>query len=63
MLVSVITPDIIGKRNSKEIKKAEAQAFIEQKKIPSYIEIRLDNKKNVSLLDRHLRYIINPYVE
>jgi len=33
---------------------------LEKRGIPSYIECRLDNKKNLDLLDYHLRFIMNP---
>lgn len=60
MLVSVITPELRAKRSSKLIKKQEAQDFIEYFNIPSYIEVCLENRQNVDILDRHLRIIMNP---
>ena len=47
----------------KVIKKAEAKEFIEGRGIPSYCEVRLDNGKHFDILDKHLRYIMNPYVD
>jgi hypothetical protein len=63
ILCSIITNDIIFKRTTKDIKKQEAQDFIERNGIPSYIEVRMDSKKNFNLLDKHLRYIMLPYVD
>ena len=62
-MVSIISQDMVLKKTEKQVKKAEARDFIQHAHIPSYIEVRLDNKKNVKLLDRHLRYILNPYLD
>lgn len=59
----MITPDIIYKRTYKDVKKAEAEEFMKSRGIPSYVEVRLDSKKNISILDRHIRFIINPYLD
>ena len=45
-LVSVIPVEIIQRQVPKIIKKAEAKAYIDHVKIPSYIEVRLDNGKH-----------------
>jgi hypothetical protein len=59
----VITQDIILRRTQKVIKKTEAQEFIDSRRIPSYCELRLEGKKNFDLLDKHLRYIMQPYLD
>jgi hypothetical protein len=63
VLCSVITHDIILRKTQKVIKKTEAQEFIDSRRIPSYCELRLEGKKNFDLLDKHLRYIMQPYLD
>ncbi|CDW77158.1 UNKNOWN [Stylonychia lemnae] len=60
VLISVITADLKLKKTQKAVKKTEAQEFIEDANIPSYLEVRLDNKQNLDILDQHLRIIMNP---
>jgi hypothetical protein len=51
VLVSVITNNIIQKKTPKLVKKEEVRQFINSKGIPSYIEITMDTKRNVNILD------------
>ena len=44
VLASIVTKDMVNKKSQKVIKNTEARAFIEAKGIPSYIEVRTDNK-------------------
>lgn len=60
MLISVITKDITMKRTKKVITNTDIMRFMELRGIPSFIEVRLDNKKNFNILDQHLRFIMNP---
>ena len=45
---------------SKAVKKQEVADFIDSKGIPSYVEVRLENGHNCDVLDKHLRFIMNP---
>lgn len=60
VLVSVITQDIKLKRVPKAVKKQEVADYIDSKGIPSYLEVRLENGHNIDVLDKHLRFIMNP---
>ncbi|CDW76159.1 UNKNOWN [Stylonychia lemnae] len=60
VLVAIVNKDIANKSTRRIMKNDQIQDFLEQRGIPSFIECRLDNKKNVDLLDYHLRFIMNP---
>lgn len=42
------------------MKHDDIQTFMEERGIPSFIEVRLDNKKNMDILDYHLKFLMNP---
>eukprot|EP00347_Sterkiella_histriomuscorum_P014922 403358997 len=60
VLVSVITKDIATKHTKRFMKHDDVQYFMEERGIPSFIEVRLDTKKNMDLLDYHLKFLMNP---
>ena len=59
-MASVITKDIATKHSKRIMKHDDIQMFMEERDIPSFIEVRLDTKKNMEMLDYHLRFLMNP---
>lgn len=60
ILVQVITKDITSKHTKRALKHDFIQSFMEERDIPSFIEVKLETKKNMDILDYHLRFLLNP---
>jgi hypothetical protein len=60
VLVSVITKDLANKNTKRVMKHDDTQEFMEDRGIPSFVEVRLDTKANMDILDYHLRFLMNP---
>lgn len=60
ILIAVISPEVLQRKAVKAVKKADATRFLEKNNFSSYVEVQLEPRVNIDILDLHVRYVMSP---
>ena len=63
LLVGFVSKALYLRKKTRKILKPEIKHFMAEEGIASYAEVRLDTKKNLDLVNKHLEHIYHAYLE
>ena len=60
MLISIVSEEVQQRKTVKAVKKGDASKFMQKHGFSSYVEVQLETRTNIDILDLHTRYVMSP---